>query len=138
MSDHQDHSRSGSEAGAGAPGGGAGAEAQRFWGEYARRTRHGGQRSERGPTPEGGNGGSDIPQAHECVEWCPICRTADVLRASTPPELRDQMQSVQRDALVAMRALLDAYIERGDAGASGRGEGRSRQHRSSVEDIPIE
>ncbi len=132
MSNPEDHSRSGSEAGGpGAPSGGAGAEAQRFWGEYARRTRHGGQRAERGPAPEAGNGRNDVPQAHECLEWCPICRTADILRASTPPELRDQMQSVQHDALVAMRALLDAYIERGEGGPA-------RRRQSSVEDIPIE
>ena len=132
MSDHQDHSRSGFEAGRpGAPGGGAGAEAQRFWGEYARRTRHGGQRAERGPAEEAGNGHGEVPHAHECVEWCPICRAADVLRSSTPPEVRDQLQSVQRDALVAMRALLDAYIER-------TGDGPPRRRDSAVEDIPIE
>lgn len=137
MSDPQDHSRSGFEAGEGAgpegaPAGGAGAEAQRFWGEYARRTRHGGQRAERGAADEGGNGrGESTPQAHECVEWCPICRAADVLRASAPPELRDQVQNVQRDALITLRALLDAYIER-----TGDGPRRSRQ--SAVEDIPIE
>ena len=129
MPDPQDHSRSGFEGPP--PRGGAGAEAQRFWGEYARRTRHGGQRPERESAHGPGNGSSEgLPQAHECLEWCPICRTADVLRASTPPELRDQMQSVQRDALVALRAILDAYIERGGGGPERR--------RSPVEDIPIE
>jgi hypothetical protein len=71
------------------------------------------------------------PHAHvdrECLEWCPICRTADVVRATLPPELRSQLESVQRDALVAMRALLDHYIERLD----GRDPPSSR-----VEDIPI-
>jgi hypothetical protein len=132
MSDPKDHSRSGFEAGGeGAPRGGAGAEAQRFWGEYARRTRHGSQRAERGPEQEAGNGGGEIPQAHECLEWCPICRTADILRASTPPEVRDQLHSVQRDALVAVRALLDAYLERS-------GDGPARRSQSAVEDIPIE
>lgn len=48
----------------------------------------------------------------QCVELCPICRTADVLRASGPPELRDQLGDFQREALMAMRALLDHYIER--------------------------
>jgi hypothetical protein len=64
------------------------------------------------------------------VEWCPICRTADVVRAGTPPELRDQWQSLQRDALVTLRALLDAYLER-------LGE-RPRRADARVEDIPIE
>jgi hypothetical protein len=45
-----------------------------------------------------------------------------------PPELRSQLESVQRDALVAMRALLDHYIERLD--------GRDRPP-TRVEDIPI-
>ncbi len=68
--------------------------------------------------------------SHECLEWCPICRTADVLRASAPPELRGQIQSLQHDALVTLRALLDAYIERvGENPARGG---------SAVEDIPIE
>ena len=133
MSDPQDHSHSEFEAGGEeAPRGGAGAEALRFWGEYARRTRHGGQRAERGPAEEAGNGRTGAPaQAHECVEWCPICRTADLLRASAPPELREQMQTVQRDALVALRTLLDTYIERS-------GDGPRQRRQSAVEDIPIE
>ena len=60
---------------------------------------------------------SDSEPAHsfECVEWCPICRTADVLRATAPPELRDQWQAVQREALVTTRALIDSYLERLDS-----------------------
>jgi hypothetical protein len=71
------------------------------------------------------------PNAHgerECLEWCPICRTADVVRASVPPELRSQLESVQHDALVAMRAVLDHYIERLEG---------QRRPASRVEDIPI-
>lgn len=131
MSDPQDHSRSGFEPGGGADPGAGAEEAQRFWGEYARRTRPGGHREDRGPTGEAANGhGEAAAQPHECVDWCPICRAADVLRASAPPELRDQVQSVQRDALVALRALLDAYIDRVDDGP--------RRRDSAVEDIPIE
>jgi hypothetical protein len=48
----------------------------------------------------------------QCVELCPICRTADILRASGPPELRGQLGDFQREALLTMRALLDHYIER--------------------------
>jgi len=64
------------------------------------------------------------------VEWCPLCRTADVLRATAPPELRDQWQSVQREALLTMRSLIDSYLERIDD-AEGAYETR-------VEEIPIE
>jgi hypothetical protein len=131
MSDPQDHSQSGFDPQqAREPE--AGAEAQRFWGEYARRTRPGGQRTGNAGTSEGQNGhGSPASHAHECLDWCPICRTADVLRASAPPELRDQVQGLQRDALVTLRALLDAYIERS-------GEGSRERRDSGVEDIPID
>jgi hypothetical protein len=131
MSDPQEHSQSGFEPGGPAgPDAGAEAEAERFWGEYARRTRSG-HREERARASEAGNGhGTASGHSHECLEWCPICRTADVLRASAPPELRSQIQSLQHDALVTLRALLDSYIERG-------GESRARGD-APVEDIPIE
>ena len=126
MSDHQDHSRSGFE-----PGGAAepdpAAEAQRFWGEYARRTRPGGHRDTAGA--EDANGQASVGHPHECLDWCPICRSADVVRATAPPELREQVQSLQRDALITLRALLDAYIERLDA---------HPRRGARVEDIPIE
>jgi hypothetical protein len=136
MSDPRDHSHSGFESG-GAPGEGPGdpsdrgPEAQRFWGEYARRTRPGGHREERGTARQAGNGqGSAAGHPHECLDWCPICRTADVLRSTASPELRGQIQSLQRDAVVTLRALLDAYLEH---------LGEQRQRRGTpVEDIPIE
>jgi hypothetical protein len=138
MSEPKDHSQSGFEP----PG------ARRFWGDYARQSRAG--RHEGGGEPgEGvsgepgvgepgvGNGhgsayepGTGQRHDHECVEWCPICRTADVLRTNAPPELRDQWQSLQRDTLVTLRQLLDAYIDR-----LGEPPARSR---TRVEDIPIE
>jgi hypothetical protein len=126
MSDPQDHSQSGFEAGGAA---GPEAEARRFWGEYASRTRPGGQREDREAGSRAGNGHGAAGHPHECVDWCPICRTADVLRASAPPELRGQIQSLQHDALVTLRALLDAYIERVESPA---------RRESPVEDIPIE
>ena len=66
---------------------------------------------------------------HECVELCPICRTADVIRATAPPELREQWQSLQREALQTVRALVDHYLERLDA---------EDERGARVEDIPIE
>ena len=70
---------------------------------------------------EGGN---------ECLEWCPICRGADLLRANTSPELREQWDSVQREALRTVRALIDHYLERLE---SDRPDPESR-----VRDIPID
>ena len=65
-----------------------------------------------------------------CLEWCPICRSADVLRATATPEMREQWQGIQRDALIAVRALLDSYID--------RLESERRAAATDVEDIPIE
>jgi hypothetical protein len=74
-----------------------------------------------------GRGGPGIE--FQCLEFCPICRTADVVRATMPEEFREHWQTVQRESLLAMRALLDHYIQ------------HLEQQRTSsvpVEDIPIE
>jgi hypothetical protein len=65
----------------------------------------------------------------QCVELCPICRTADLLRASGPPELRGQISEFQREALMTLRTLLDHYIERLEGAPPSS---------TAVEDIPIE
>ena len=67
---------------------------------------------------------------HQCVELCPICRGAEVLRATSSPELRGQWQSVQREALVTMRTMIDHYLERLDE--------YEREGRPTVEEIPID
>ncbi len=77
----------------------------------------------------------DLLEAHgdrdlRCVELCPICRAADVLRATAPDDLKDQWQVVQREALLTMKAAIDRYVERLDAEPPERGP--------SVQDIPIE
>ena len=72
---------------------------------------------------------SEQPE-HHCIELCPICRGAEVLRATSGPEFRGQWQSVQREALVTMRALIDHYLERLDEYESTSAP--------SVEEIPID
>ena len=72
---------------------------------------------------------SEQPE-HHCVELCPICRGAEVLRATSGPEFRGHWQSVQREALVTMRALIDPYLERLDEYESTSAP--------SVEEIPID
>jgi hypothetical protein len=67
---------------------------------------------------------------HECLEFCPICRTADVIRAAMPPEAREHWQALQRDGLLAARAMLDHYLRHLDSQPPGGG--------APVEDIPIE
>ena len=66
----------------------------------------------------------------QCVGWCPLCRLADVIRANATPEMREQWSSVQRELLLAVRALADHYLA--EEGRRKRGQG------PRVEDIPIE
>jgi len=68
---------------------------------------------------------------HQCFELCPICRGAEVLRATATPEMRDQWATVQREALVTLRALIDQYLERLD-------QAERQASGPVVEDIPIE
>jgi hypothetical protein len=65
----------------------------------------------------------------ECVDFCPICRTADVLRATMPEEFQEHWHAWQKEMLLAMRSLLDHYIHHVEA---------QRSSAASVEDIPIE
>jgi hypothetical protein len=65
-----------------------------------------------------------------CVDWCPICRGAEILRANASPELIEGWQSVQREALLTVRALIDHYLERIDREPGARAP--------RVRDIPIE
>jgi hypothetical protein len=128
MNDPRDPSRSEHppEPPFGAPG-----DAERFWQQFGRSgSSHRRQRAA-GPPPAGNGGATEPVHDHECLEWCPICRTAEVVRSGASPELREQFQGLQRDAVVAVKALLDAYLERIDD--PGRRPGRS----GNIEDIPI-
>ena len=64
----------------------------------------------------------------QCVEWCPICRTADVLRASTTPEIREQWQEMQREALLTVRALIDHYVQHLDDDPVARRQAAEEPH----------
>lgn len=64
-----------------------------------------------------------------CLELCPICRGAELLRSGAAPQLRGQLDDVGREALLTLRSLIDHYLEGG--GAAGRGSER-------VEEIPID
>lgn len=75
---------------------------------------------------EGHSGEGDL----RCLELCPICRAADVLRATAPDDIREQWQTVQREALLTMKAAIDRYVERLDAEEAETGP--------RVEDIPID
>jgi hypothetical protein len=83
--------------------------------------------------PRFSRAGSQEPRGRaiefECVDFCPICRTADVLRATMPAEFQDHWHAWQKEILLAMRSLLDHYIEHVES---------QRPSAATVEDIPIE
>lgn len=103
--------------------------ADRFWGQFSR-TRVG--RSQSTPDEERGDGPSETAgegtptgkgepghdhahshlHDHECLEWCPICRSAELIRTAVPPELKEQAEAFQREAVNIFRAFLTAYSER--------------------------
>ncbi len=65
-----------------------------------------------------------------CVELCPICRAADVLRATASDDLKEGWLDVQREALLTMKAVIDRYVERLDTEPEEKGP--------KIEDIPID
>lgn len=140
-----DPSHSASERRRSRPGGGDGMEgsaagADRFWQEFSqarpdRPRRDGGREEERRRSESR----EEQTAEHECLEWCPICRSADVVRAAGGPEVRNQIASLQRDSLLALRTLIDAYLARAappaqapwDEPAPGRPD-------PPVQDIPLD
>jgi hypothetical protein len=68
------------------------------------------------------------PRAGSGPDLAPLFALIDVMRSALPRELRDQFNSLVREVLLTMRALIDWYLER-------LGDGRGR---TEVEDIPIE
>ncbi len=138
MSEHHDEPNpSGSDPATGptAPRPGPSPGAERFWERYGEARRHGsrnggdGKAAGAGGEPAAGTGHED----HVCLEWCPICRGAEVVRASASPELREQLEAIQRDALALVRALIDAYLVRQAEAPPAPPRGSDR----GVEDIPI-
>jgi hypothetical protein len=69
------------------------------------------------------------PADSRCLELCPICRGAEILRAAGPPELRGQLDDVGREALLTLRSLVDHYLERLDQQPTAE---------DRVEQIPID
>jgi hypothetical protein len=110
--------------------------AERFWGQVSE-TRAGRSRND-----ESGDAGGGTPDAgpeaaagsHACLEWCPICRSADLLRATTPPEAIGQVQAIQQEAVNVLKAFLAAYGDRGGtAGTDSQGHGPAGGSRESTD-----
>ncbi len=141
MSEHPDEPNpSGSDPASGpaAPRPGPSAGADRFWERYGEARRHGsrngGDGGRQGGSKTSGSDAGEAADQHVCLDWCPICRGAEVVRATTPPELREQLEAIQRDALALARSLIDAYLAR--QGESEASPGARPQR--GVEDIPID
>jgi hypothetical protein len=71
------------------------------------------------PPPPLGRGMPDLQPLYELLA---------ILRRSVPPELQDQINSLQREVLLTLRALIDWYLERLEA----------PDRAPAVEDIPID
>ena len=74
------------------------------------------------------NGGESQRLGSGMPDLRPLFAMIDVMRSALPAELRDQFNSLVREMLLTLRALIDWYLER-----LGGGKPESR-----VEDIPIE
>jgi hypothetical protein len=79
-------------------------------------------------TPPNGNAGESGPRLGGAPDLRPLFALIEVMRTALPHELRDQFNSLVRELLLTVRALIDWYLER-----LGPGQPDSR-----VEDIPIE
>jgi len=101
--------------------------ADRFWGQMSKAS-NGRSKAEEEPAAEG-PGADDAGEAsgepqkghghgHECLEWCPICRSVEMLGTATSPEVRQQFQAIQNEAMQVMKAFVTAYTERTSQEAS--------------------
>ena len=125
--------------------------ADRFWGQFSQskagRTDPGdenGEGTHDDPGSGPGNPGGTGHDAH-CLEWCPICRSAEVFRSTVSPELSKQAESIQHEAMGVFKAFLDAYAEKaGQPGAGPASNGSRPQTEPEdppgprVTDIPLD
>ena len=112
--------------------------ADRFWGQFSQsragRTNTDAEpdedrNSQPGSEANAGGGHGD------CLEWCPICRSAELFRHTVSPELRQQAESIQHEAMGVLKAFLDAYADKaGNPG--GQTGGRETPAREEPEEPP--
>ncbi len=109
--------------------------ADRFWGQVSE-TRAGRSHGSEDPGEEkpGPEQEAKPEQGPACLEWCPICRSADLVRATTSPEAIGQVQAIQHEAINVLKSFLAAYGERsGEPHGSGGRPGDSEPGSSSSE-----
>lgn len=124
--------------------------ADRFWGQFSQskagRSTAGEEETatESGGAADSGQGGQS---GHgDCLEWCPICRSAELFRNTVSPELRQQAESIQHEAIGVLKAFLDAYADKagGEHGAPAAGHGPASDEEPEeppaprVTDIPLD
>ena len=73
-------------------------------------------------------GGEGAPRLSGGPDLRPLFALIDVMRSALPSELRDQFNSLVREVLLTLRALIDWYLEKLPGG----------EPEARVEDIPIE
>jgi hypothetical protein len=101
----------------------AGAEPPPWWDEFER------AHERAGLGGNGANGGAGFPPPRSGLpDLTPLFALVDALRRMVPAELQEQWVTFQRELLLLVRAMIDWYLERLDAGP----------HAPEVEDIPIE
>lgn len=119
--------------------------ADRFWGQFSqskagRTVGESESATEREQGREQASSGSE-----QCLDWCPICRSAELFRTTVSPELRQQAESIQHEAIGVLKAFLDAYADKANASetssaGSGTADPRARDDDPPpprVTDIPL-
>jgi hypothetical protein len=73
-------------------------------------------------------GSNGLPPPRGFPDLSPVLAVVDALRRVVPVELQDQLNALQRELLLTIRALIDWYLERLEGS----------QRATVVEDIPID
>jgi len=116
--------------------------ADRFWGQFSQTKAGRSHADEEPPAPE-----PETPreEGQHCLEWCPICRSADIVRATTSPDAIGQVQAIQNEAIGVLKSFLAIYAERtgqgadgghGEGGRSGSGAGEGTGHERDTDARP--
>jgi hypothetical protein len=112
--------------------------ADRFWGQFSQ------TKAGRSHTTEEAGAATDGPEqpkdeGQHCLEWCPICRSADIVRATTSPETFGQVQAIQAEAISVLKSFLAIYAERtSDQGAATQDSEPPPHTGPEVRDISID
>ncbi len=96
--------------------------AERFWGQFSETKAGRTHAEEEAPPPQPEE---RQEEGQHCLEWCPICRSADIVRATTSPDAIGQVQAIQNEAIGVLRSFLALYAERSGQGAGQPGPGET-------------